>query len=185
MVDSQSAALVAAACFKIFISLALRGSISDIGVIISFMRESKRDVIDRNRSSNIVALPHLFWMYTLYLLTKRWEIDTCNDLLANFTRQFSQPQVQACLKLMDKQPDLDRLPATVASIENGQAALKGDLDWQTVGDRLKNFFAKITQQRLEDLDMSLERIDAIEQNKHEIASIIKPLCRLESLSRSA
>lgn len=177
MVDSQYGMLVVAACFKIFISLALRASISDIGVIISFMREAKRDVIDRNKGSRIIVLPQIYWVYSLYIITKCWEIDNCHDLLINFTKQFNQPDIEACLKLLDNhQSDQARLPNTLASVENGQAALKGDLDWKIVSDRFKKFFAKITQQRQEDLDMSLDRIDAIEQSKQEVASIIKPLC---------
>lgn len=165
-----------ALCFQIYIAVLLRGNVGDVGMVIAFMRQIKRDVVDHQKNTIMAGAMQIYWLYSFYLIAKRWEIDTCHDLLGGFADQLAAPNIRAVLLLLEKQ-DLDSNKASTAvhQLETSQANPSIDLDYKIVDKRLREYFVQNTQQPAESLGLSFEKIQDIERNQQEIASIIKSL----------
>jgi hypothetical protein len=149
------------------------------------MRQTKRDIIDKLVKGPLESLMLIYWLYSFYLISKRWEIQTCHDLLGGFADQLTSPAIRSVLLLLEKQ-DLEsvKVKAAAQALENGQASPNANLDYKLVNLKLVTFFGQITQHTPENLELSFEKIADIERNHQEIASIIKTLRSRPSSSGS-
>lgn len=181
--DDIQAMMGATQSFQIFFSVILRGHVADIGLVIAFLRQTKRDLIDKLSRGYLSTLLRIYWFYSFFLITKRWKVDNCHDILSTFTEQLSSPNCRTLLSLLEKQGlDHNRYQSAAKILHTGQIELKSDIDYKITDKKLKAFFAQTLQQPVDSLGLSFEKITDIERNQHEIASIIKSLRRVESSS---
>jgi hypothetical protein len=179
--DLGLAVTAAALGFQVFIALVLRGNLADAGLVVAFLRQTKRDLLDRLPKGPLATTLNVYWLYAFFLVSKRWQVDNCDDLLSTFAEQLTTPTTRSLLQLLEKQAiDPSRLASAVQTLESGKTTVTADLDYKVVDKRLRTFFEQSTQQPAESLGLSFEKIADIERNQHEIANIIKSLGRPSS-----
>jgi hypothetical protein len=178
MLEASETLVAVALVFKTFISIALRGAIADLGLVLAFLREVKQEIVEANADNRMAALLHMYWVYALFTIAKKWEIDSFTDLMRPFAAQFNRPAVVDCIMLLnlERHPaDWSKMKQLAASIEARQATLEGDISAAEADARLLAYFAKITHQRPEEMKVSLEQASNAEENQLEVASIIRHL----------
>ena len=180
VIKDQGALYLCALSFQSLISIIIRGCIGDCGLLIAFFRESKRDIVDQNKSSKFYQLLLIYWVYSLYLLAKRWEIHQVFSLLSGFTDQLAKPEIKDILRLLEK-PSLDthKLTAITNLIDKNKAVLSSDVAYTKVDGVLREFFSNLTLQRNEDFAQSFHTLLENQQKEKEMVGFIKSLIQNE------
>lgn len=163
---------------QILCSIIMRGSISDCSFVTAYLRELKRDVIDKHRSFKYEPLLRLYWMYSIYLIFKRWDMQNYIDELASFSEQLAVPSYKTVLLLLEK-PDIDhqKLLMNLDLIDSIQSLFTADISWKEIDQKLKSYFSSITQQKNDIFGISFEKIQENNQKENELATIIKQFSR--------
>jgi hypothetical protein len=163
--------------FQCLISIILRGSIGDCGLLIAFFRESKRDVVDVCKNPTLHSILKIFWVYSVYLEAKRWEIPKLFDVLKHFTEELSRPETKDILLLLEKpRIEHEKLNKAISILSHSaKAVMPSDISYKSVDKVMREYFEKITLQRHEDIGQSFHIIIQNQQKEKEMIGFIKAL----------
>lgn len=162
--------------FQSFLTIILRGSVSDTGYLISFFREVKRDVIDARRSFRYHLMIEVYWAYCLYCISRKWDITAVSEMLADYSDALLESSTREMLMLLEKPVrEEERIHKIQQLLDENKISFVCKLDYRSVNSALKEFFQAINQTPGDQFAISFEKIVTLKENEREFVNLMKGL----------
>jgi len=150
------------ATFCVFTQLISRGNAEHIPIIISFLKDYKASIIDKFRNWKLNVLIDIYWIYSLYLFSYKWEISQLESLIhERFENLLVQDQTSKSLLLMLKSClyDITEIDIAAEMLRDERIKIRSDIGWDQPIKLIQEHFYQydINQAKL---GVSLARMEA-------------------------
>ena len=146
MIRKLDAAYLIKVSFIIMNLLILRSNLEETKIISTFLKETKREIIDKTKSSSdwiFSILYEVFWLYSLYLFSKRWEIeDLAKELNSNESSLTTPESEKIILMLKEETYDEQELTQCIRILEGKKIRIRKNIQWEKPLMIMKTFFGQ-------------------------------------------
>jgi len=153
--------------------------VSDTGYLISFFREVKRDVIDAKRSFRYHIMIEVYWVYSLYCISRKWDIAVLSEMMSDYSDGLIEVNTREMLMLLEKPVrEEERIQKVQQLLDDKKIAFVCNLDYRTVNSTLKDFFQTLNQTPGDQFAISFEKITALKESEKDIIKLMRGLSSL-------